>query len=244
MRSGLHNIDQGFISQKTGTLQQIESGFVRAAHEAAGAADAECTFVAATGNTTNQSSYTFSGHAIGTASSDRHVIVITILQQSGGGAPITPTVTVAGQSCTSVATAVPATAERVNIFITDSPVTTGTTADIVVNEGSTQHGCYIGVYAATGLNSTTPTDTIEDNSDPLSGTIDCDAGGFIVGVGQTASNGASFTWAGITEDFDGDFDVFEPTGAHGNFASAQTGLTVSLTPTAFTRALMAVASFR
>jgi hypothetical protein len=209
------------------------------------AAAAAAAYASTAGDATNATSYTFAGQGIGTASGDRYVVVCYALQQSGGGAPVDPTITVGGAACTSLVTVTDATAERYGIHITSAVFTSGTTADIIVNEGSTQHSCEIYVFAVTGLNSITPTDTASSTASPPSDTINCDAGGVIIGVAGTAVDASSFTWVGITERADSSVaDTFTASAASGDFATAQTGLTITATPASSTRPHMAAVALR
>jgi len=105
--------------------------------------------------------------------------------------------------------------------------------------------CFGYFLSATGLQSLTPTAVASDvtfSSGVLSTTIDCEAGGFVVAV-MYAPSASTLTWAGIDEaDELGTVSGF----AFKEFASAQTGLTVSCTSsdTAATQGGLLVAAFR
>lgn len=195
------------------------------------------------GSGSNATSYTFSTRAIGTASADRYIIVCWALQQLGGGISDVPTITVGGAACTSLGSQATATAARTGIAITSAPFTSGTTAEIIVNEGSTQHSCEITLFSVTGLASLTPFDTLGNNSTPATGQIDCDAGGFIIGTAVVETDATTFSWTNLTESSDlSDGDSITHSTAFDLFASAQTNRTITATPAAgSTTAMFAVA---
>lgn len=100
-------------------------------------------------------SHTFSNVPIGTASSSRRVIV-----GASAGTGNLATCTVAGQSTTKVVSAHVAGNTSAALFITDEPITTGTTATIVVSTSSGNANHYvISCYRVQGLTSITPSDT-------------------------------------------------------------------------------------
>ena len=114
-------------------------------------------FGAGATSTTNATSYTFTSHAIGAAATNRYVVVLLVARP--GGTDTGVTVTVGGQSCSAVSggplpgsglTAYP------YIFITDAPVTTGTTASVVVTYPVTGSACRISTYALYTTNNSTP----------------------------------------------------------------------------------------
>lgn len=139
-------------------------------------------------------SYSFSNVNSGNPSFDRYIIVACGFEGASDGSPTTCTVD--GNPTTRVAfqNGVLTTA----IFITNAPVTTGTTANVVINT-SVQYGrgaC--GVFSATGKFNTTPSSTLNDATIPLSGSINLYSQGFVIGV-AAASIQSNFTWSNLTE---------------------------------------------
>lgn len=195
------------------------------------------------GSGTNQSSYTFTSRAIGAATPDRYVIVAYALQQQGGGTSADPTITVGGAACTSLGSQTSGIAGRVGLAISSSPFTTGTTATIVVNEGSNQHSCEITVFSVTGLSSITPFDTLGNSSTPATGDIDCQAGGVIIAAALVETDATSVSWTNLTESSDlSDGDTITHSTAFDIFATAQTNRTITATPASgSSTALFAVA---
>ena len=157
------------------------------------------TYVTATMTGSNLSSRTFSSFSIGSASSTRRVIVA--LSVYGSATNIT-SVTVGGQSTTKLVQAVnPNTV--VAIFITDNPVTSGTTADIAVTLNANSDRWAIATYSATNLNSVTPVNTATTNTNGGSVSVSGLKDGFIVGVGAGGGfngEGGSASWTGLTQN--------------------------------------------
>lgn len=188
------------------------------------------------------SSFTFSARNLGTASSDRKIIVATV---GLGNSATLSSVTVAGVSAT-----VSFTVANVGIAIVSVP--TGATGDVVVNWSAAENTVTIGVWAAYGLGSTTPTDTGSSVADPFTDTLNVSAGGIAVGLAHIDATGGSaptFTWTGLAEVFDGagssPASGQAHSGASSNFATAQTGLTITADASA-ARELgsLVIASFR
>jgi len=184
-------------------------------------------FQEADNSTSNLTTYTFSGKALGTAASNRQIVVLV----SGHGTSNTTvsTVTVGGVSATELVYAQQATGTQIKaIWIASVP--TGTTGDVVVTFAAGKGSCGIGVYALYGASSSahaTQTDTTY-STDTVSVSIDVPAGGVCFAIGTGTAIDASTTWTGLTEDYDAvEESGNRHTGASDLFASAQTGLTVS-----------------
>lgn len=193
----------------------------------------------------NQSSYTFSGVAIGTAAADRTVVVAVM----HGGGNTTPSVTIGGTGAAIAANGSGSgTSEGVSIYYLD--VAAGATANIVVNFSSTEYGCAIGVWAMYGADSAPHDSDTSLIGDPASASIDVPAGGaaFAAVCNRRIGNNNTYSWTGLSEDFDlqslSDSSDDGASGASEVFSAAQTGLTVTATPSATSRdPIMAVASW-
>jgi hypothetical protein len=153
-------------------------------------------------STTNSSTYTYSGASIGTASADRYIIVGTAGRE--GGNRTFNTCTVGGAATTRLVHQ--ATLNHLALFITNAPVTSGTTADIVITlSGGSQRNA-VSVWALTGsLSSITPLDTLSIDSTDPSGSLNVGADGAHVAIAYTNGN-TSVTWTGVTEDYDVSFE--------------------------------------
>lgn len=180
------------------------------------------TYAAYSVSDVNQSSpFTFLGTYIGVASADRNVMAC--ISVSTGDSTIS-SITIGGQSCTVLQfkSAQAATA----IAITNAPITTGTSANVVVNYSTGVTATAIcHTYALTGpLGSRTATSSasISENAagsytaTPLGLTIP--AGGIIIGVYASVSNtgtgSGSGSWSGLTQNNFGNATV-----AYGSAAS-------------------------
>lgn len=211
--------------------------------EGAGVAPLDVTLTDATGSGSNLTSYTFTGRSVGAAAADRYIIVLWALQQQGGGNSDVPTITVGGAATTNLGSQASAIAGRVGINITNAAFASGTTADIVVNEGSNQHSCEIIVLRATGLSSISAFDTAVSTANPLSAVIDCQAGGVVILAAINEVDGNPFSFSGVTSITNvADGDSITLGGAKDIFATAQTNLAIGATPTSgSTIAMFAVA---
>ncbi|MBK8467835.1 MAG: hypothetical protein IPL32_18645 [Chloracidobacterium sp.] len=197
--------------------------------------DDDYSFTAPATNT----SWTFSGVNIGTASATRLVIVGVFYVNA---TPNTATCTIAGVAGTSAVhtRSTGGTADETEAMIFTASVASGTTATITVNTG-TAKGCWIGVWSAYDLTSTTPVDTSVAPSSGTTITLDLDVspGGVACGMGITP---AASTWTGFTEDYDKISGVWT-SGASVASSSGATPLTVRATTTS-AGATMCAASFR
>lgn len=186
------------------------------------------TFAGSASDVANATNYSFSSVAIGTASSDRIVIVGVVLSSASAGAPrTTSSVTVGGISATKIVERVNTDRESVSIWAAQVP--TGTTATIAVNTSGSEGRAGVITWAMTGKSSVAAFATAFDSntsSDP-NATIDIPANGAAVAVATVGQN-TSTTWTGLTERHDSSVEsVSVQTGASDNFASAQTALSVT-----------------
>jgi len=176
----------------------------------------------------NGSSVTMTGAALSSAASDRYIVVgVTNRNPSFfGSTGAVSAVTVAGQSCTKVADIVGAGFNRVRstLWITDLPVTSGTTGNVVVTfAGSNDYG--IAIWAMYGPNSPTPYDTAAATG---TSTIDHPANGMLVAIGGSqGSSSMNTAWSGATEDFEGSMEGEEYSGASGGNLSNVAGQTIN-----------------
>lgn len=133
----------------------------------------------------------------GVGATNRHVIVAIM-----DNVTTLTSVTVGGVSCTQRASFT-ANSINVRLWVTDSPVNTGTTASIVV--AFTGGGALrIAAFAAYDLQSTTATATATTSTNGGSMSCAISAGGVLVALSYGISNGGtvSGTWSGATESFD------------------------------------------
>jgi hypothetical protein len=188
----------------------------------AGRRSSQATYVSTASSTANQSTYTFSGQSIGTAASNRYVVVAatggsassrTISSCTVGGAATTRVANVSGFECAA-------------IFITNAPVTTGTTADVViVSDGLLQMQSV--VYVING--SPVLYDTFTSTSTNPSGGIDAASGGCIIAIATHNSNTDTASWTGLTENGDEALEFERNTWASLNATITETNRTIGVT---------------
>jgi hypothetical protein len=185
-------------------------------------------FTASAVSTSNLTTYTFSSQAIGTATSDRKIVIAVT---ADGGSARVSTLTVGGVSATVADNTIAAGADDMEVW--QAAVPSGTTADVVVVWSTGVSRCGVGLFAVAGAPLRLyDVSTDVTNSGALTTTISCPAGGVIIGAAQNGAN-ASYTWAGITERYDETIEgTISHTGASLAFASAQNNLTVTCTPSA------------
>lgn len=212
---------------------------------AAGGGDATRTYLGFTSSETDGTSYTFSSQSLGTAQGDRRIVVAVMgrKETSSGEAPTG--VTVGGVSA-SLVVSQQASGDRNSASLWIAEVPSGSTGDIVVTFANTQQRCGVGWWAVYGLESSTATDTAATATSGGSLNIDVEAGGVAFGTANSGSASATFSWTGLTEDFDGAVGTSNGfmSGASIESASASTPLSVSCTATGTSSDQYVAASFR
>lgn len=184
---------------------------------------AQSTYVgtASTGN--NSTTFTFSGQAIGTAASDRYVVVAVLSDATSlqsinsctvGGAATTRVANVSGTECAA-------------IFITNAPVTSGTTADIVINCSGTMTQMQSVVYVING--SPVLHDTLAITGTNPSGSIDAAQNGCIVAIATHEGNTHTATWTGLSENGEAPLEDTVDTWASLNPTASESNRTVGVT---------------
>lgn len=143
---------------------------------------------------------TYSNVSIGTAASDRLVVVCVM---AGGGSDAPTSITVGGNSATIHAQGEASYWQ--NATVASLTVTSGTTATIAVTLGSPDGGpCVISVYTITGLGSTTPQDTDANGGvDPINLQVNVPSGALVIGCAHGGDADAAYTVTGLTADASG-----------------------------------------
>lgn len=192
---------------------------------------AAVTFLQAATSTADSDTYTFSSQNIGTASSDRYILVVASIRDSGAAGAVLSSLTIGGQSAAIYVQRSRNPTNTNAVAIAAALVTSGTAADIVVTWDTTVLRCAIEVYHVTGADMSAAHDTAFDDtsSDVLTMSLDVPAGGFAVGGGIVAGS-TTGVWSGITEDHEGVVEVTTFSSASDEFASAQTGLSITWDP--------------
>jgi hypothetical protein len=185
---------------------------------------ATISFTASAVNTANATTHTFSGVSIGTAASNRKIVVAS--QHSSGTVPVSvSSMTVGGISATFVVNQASADGEAY-VEIWQANVPTGTTATIVVNYSGTVSRGGVGVWAVYGA-AAAATDTGVSTANPLTDTLNIPAGGVAIGA-ASGSAGTSTAWTNLTENYDENVEASTyQSGASSAFATIQTALAIS-----------------
>lgn len=207
------------------------------------------TYVGSNASTANATSHTFTSESIGTAATDRYII-IGVTAENNLGARTISSVTVGGVSATQVVFREHSTGSfwtQAAIYIVPYP--TGTTATIVVNWSASNNMCGIGVWNATQLQSATATNTNSNTSDPLTATLNVAPGGIAIGCAAAFPSGATpitYTWTNMSERHDGVVEgTVTQTGADTSLVNGNSSLSVTCTGSiAMLGRSMVLASFR
>jgi hypothetical protein len=185
---------------------------------------------------------------IGTAAVDRYIVAVSFGDNNGFGSSSEITaMTIDGVACTKVASSSPTSDLRdghVAIFITNSPVASGTTATLVAT-GDADFALSFATFAVSGLNTTATATIISGASDP-SGTINVSAGGILIAASLNDSSANTCTWTGVTESFDSAFGAPDSRATAGTFstATAVTGRTVTANWSANSDDILVAAAWR
>lgn len=179
---------------------------------------------------------TYSAVAIGTAASDR-MVVVGVKGDGGGGQPTG--VTIGGSAATKIVEANDGT-QFASLWA--RMVSSGTTADIVVTWSSAPSRQGISVYAVYGESGVTAYDTASSVANPPSTnalTIPANGVGIALAVGGGATN---WTWVGLTEDYDANSSGMANSSASLASSSATTP-TITATPNSGTSNALVAASW-
>jgi hypothetical protein len=139
--------------------------------------------------------YTFTAADLGTAATDRYIIVA--VHGRAGGARTCSTCTVQGISATKLAEGATGSGSSNTSSLWLVNVPTGATGDIVPEFTGSMARAAISVYQIDGLNPT-PNDTASNNSAGTA-TINCPADGVVLGAASSGANN-TLSWTGLTLD--------------------------------------------
>lgn len=184
----------------------------------------------------------FQGLSIGTAASDRRVIVAVHGVDGVSASPTISSATIGGVSATIICQTTVNARAVTGIIIAAVP--TGTTADVSITFSSGLVRAAIGVWTCTGLTSSTAVDSGTSGATPGTKTLTTVAGGFAVGaISEFAGN--TFTWTNLTEDYDATIttDGGSYGGAHAATSTTSLAITGAYDSAANANRGMAVASW-
>ena len=161
-------------------------------------------YVSSNSSSTDATSYTFTSQSIGTASATRIVVVAVYCRATTAGSNIS-SVTIGGNTMTQQVTKgnSDTSGGQSRVALYTYPLTTGTTATIVVNYSATCARCGIAVYNLFDATSETPVVTNTSNGSATltlsSNTLSGDVG---IAAGNSTTTGPTFAWTGLTENSD------------------------------------------
>lgn len=152
---------------------------------------------------TNSSSYSFASTDIGTAANNRYIVVVGFASHASNASPSISSCTVGGAATTRLVNNAGSSANGnfCAIFITNSAVTSGTTATIDLTTNAEAIHASASIYAVYGLNSTTAVDTGAVTSSTLSDTLTVTAGGVVI-AGARSASAYTTTWTNLNENVD------------------------------------------
>lgn len=181
------------------------------------------TFLTSAQDNSDSSTYTFSSVSLGTADSDRTIIVGGAFRGLGTiGVP--SSVTIAGETATVVVSVANNSSHTSRTFFAYADVPTGSSGDIVVVLPSGGLRMGIGVWSAIGADSA-PYDIATSISDNPNVSIDIPDDGFAIGTVFTVEDTAA-SWTGIAEDYDAVSESIY-SGASDLFATAESSYSIS-----------------
>jgi hypothetical protein len=187
------------------------------------------TYLQSATDTADLSTYTFASQNLGSASSDRYIIVSFTTRLLGTSTVTINSVTVAGVSATIIAQLRTSSSNTNAVCLAIAAVPTGTSGDVVVVISRTALRANIQLYSATGIDPTVVDSATSGVASPTYA-IDVPADGIAVAA-LMAANVSSCAWSGLTERYDFIFDGSGfASGAADAFASTQTNLSVTATP--------------
>jgi hypothetical protein len=198
---------------------------------------ATATFANGTLISTDLTTYTFSTHAIGTASADR-LVVVAILSGAAASPRSVSSVTIGGNAATLYGTQSTNTV-RARAAFAGLLVTSGTTADIAVTFSGAMEQAMVTVWALTGAGASfAPHDVRFANMSAGSASTSSlivPQGGAVIAGGyfiDTTAGLTGVTWTGPTEVLDagGETANGRYSGASLSNQTASAGYTVTATP--------------
>lgn len=186
-------------------------------------------FMQSANSTADLSTYTFGSQNFGAAASDR-VLIAAVTSRRAGGVDVS-SVTIGGVTAARV---VSATSTEGVTAIYAASVPTGASGTVEVVLTGTALRCNVDLYLATGIAATAHATqaTASFSGTTLSVSLDVPAGGVALAAAQSGGGSGAWpwTWSGLTERSDLAVEsAMRPTSAADEFASAQSGLSISAT---------------
>lgn len=180
--------------------------------------------------------FTFASQSIGTEGSRRYVVVAVM----NIGSTVTG-VTIGGITATNV------TGSAFDPTFYMALVPTGTTATVVVTQSaSVASTVSITVWSVRNIRSATAVATSTSTASPANLDLNASSNGVVIALAYSGSNGATYSWTGLTEDYEQTSGInnVPRSGSHIDRASAETPRTVRCTYSASASPRAAAISLR
>lgn len=186
------------------------------------------TFRQSANDTADAASYSFSSQAIGTAASDR--LVIVAVHWDASSSRTISSATIGGVAATVAVQKINSGATPTGVGLIYAAVPTGTTATVAVTMSGGVVRMGIGLWTLTGHLSNTPTTTNSSENassgTSLSASVTPSAGGVVVAAFSANNGGINVAWTNVTECYDDNLEA-GGTEASGADVSAAAGTAVS-----------------
>jgi hypothetical protein len=196
------------------------------------------TFNTEVNDSVDRSSYTFSNVGIGGASSSR-IVYAAVIVGFGSSSGAVDSVTIGGVTASLVVREGDANSSGSNLVhcgIWKAEIPTGATASIVVSNNQTATRATVATYSVYGSSNTTVNTQTANSSNTSAMTMDVTgavAPSIIIAAATSTTTPGSYTWSGVTEDFDSTLEIRINSSAS---SLIQTSGTVSVTATINTSA--------
>ena len=190
--------------------------------EAGGPAAVTLSYLVEDGSEDDASSYTFTSQSLGTAASDRRIIGGAYGLDNSGNTISVSSVSVAGISGSQLVSVANNTSLNNVAALWSADVPTGTTGNIVITFSETVVKMGMALWRITGGAGGT-VDTKSSTSDNFTLSITANANGAIIGFAGNRQGlgvgGTSWTWTGLTENYEGNAGTASHSGASDTFVS-------------------------
>jgi hypothetical protein len=195
---------------------------------AGGVVPATIEFLGSDTTADNLSTYSFVSKTFGAAASDRYIAAV-FGHSSNSSSRMVSSVSLGGVSATNVVEVSDTGSRTAYVCMAIAPVPTGTSGDLSITWNGALNDQFVFWYRITGIGGVSPFHTASNGVDPSAMSLNIPAGVVVVGGVCAGSGGSAFDWTNLTDDGDQGLDGSGRlgSGAHGAFASAQTGLAIT-----------------
>lgn len=203
-----------------------EDGVAELDYSKASSTAATISYTAQASLDTNKTDYSgsFDGIAIGTAGATRQVVVSIDGPRATAGARTVSSCTIATISASLISRKTSSNGDAHEVWAADVP--SGTTGDIDIVFNSGMDACAIGVWAVYNAASVYIDESTSGTT--LSSSINIPTNAVAIATGRATTN-TTATWAGVTENFDANFNTGNGATSGGSTSTSGTPTTISCT---------------